>query len=75
VRGGFKLGTDIEFESPGDIGDIVGEKTSLHPYVTFAEPTVGSGVATLEVENVLEVGVQQIREVIVPSFTRFLKNP
>jgi hypothetical protein len=75
VRGGFKHGTDIEFENPGDIGNIIGEKRSLHPYVTFAEPTVGSGVATLEVENVLEVCAQQIREVIVPSFSGFLNNP
>ena len=74
IRGGFKHGTQIEFETPGDIGDIVGEKKSLHPYVTFAEPTVGSGVATLEVENVLEVCTQQIREVILPSFSGFLNN-
>jgi hypothetical protein len=75
TRGGFKHGAQIEPEHPSEIGGIVDVKTSSLPYVTFAERTVGDGVATLEVENVLEVCLQQMKEVIIPKFTQLLKNP
>jgi hypothetical protein len=74
TRGGFEDGAQIELPDE-DIHGVVEVKITLLPYVTFDEPTVGDGVATLEVENVLKVCLQAVADFVVPAFDKLLKNP
>jgi hypothetical protein len=76
-RSGLKHGTALDKLARGDDieDDIVDSETRLTSYVTFDEPTVGDGAATLEVQNVLEVILQQVKSVVVPKFAEFLGNP
>jgi hypothetical protein len=73
-RGGFEHGAYVD---PPDstIYGVVEVKTRLLPYVTFDEPAVGDGVATLEVENVLEVCLRAIADFIVPAFDNLINEP
>jgi hypothetical protein len=73
-RGGLMDGAEID-KPPVKADDILDVKTNFMPYLTFDEPTVGSGTATLEVEKVLEVCLEQVKTVIVPAFTRLLRSP
>jgi hypothetical protein len=71
--GGLKQSSQIVTEPiPEDATEV--QRRFTH-YVTFDEPTVGDGVATLEVQHVLEVCVEQIKTAIIPEFTKLLKNP
>ena len=72
--GGLQHGAKIPI--PDDIPFNAGKyiKRSFTPYVTFNE-TIGSGPDTLEAQNVLQVCVEQIETVIIPTFERFLQHP
>jgi hypothetical protein len=71
-HGGLKHGSKIETRVPAQPYPVKDMKRSYIPYVTFDEPTVGDA-ATLEVEHVLQVCLEQIQTVIVPAFARLLK--
>lgn len=73
-RGGLKDGAEVD-KSPSKADDIVDVQRRFSAYVTFDEPTVGSGTDTLEVENVLELCLEQVKSAIVPAFIHLLKNP
>jgi hypothetical protein len=73
-RGGLKDGAEIE-QSPPKADDIVEVQRRFSTYVTFDEPAVGSGTDTLEVEHVLEVCLEQVKNVVIPAFIHLLKNP
>lgn len=75
TRGGFKHGAEIESSSIANADDIVDVQRSFASYVTFDEPTVGTGPDTLEVQHILQVCLEQIETVIIPEFTHLLKNP
>jgi len=75
TRGGFKDGAEIDSPSVVTADDIVGVQRTFLPYVTFAEPTVGTGPDTLEVQHVLQVCLEQIETVIIPAFAQLLRNP
>ena len=68
VRGGFRHGAQIDKNALGDLDGVVVVKRQLLPYVTFDEPAVGDGNATLEVENLLEVCLEQVKRIIIPAF-------
>jgi hypothetical protein len=68
TRGGFRHGAKIEPSTE----DYVDVQRRFTPYITFDEPTVGDGPATLEVEHVLEVCLQQVETVIITAFARNL---
>jgi hypothetical protein len=73
VAGGLKQGAEIQYPiiAPDEAVDV---KRSLSTYVTFDEPTVGTGPDTLEVQHILQVCLEQI-ETVLPAFTQLLKNP
>jgi hypothetical protein len=73
-RGGFEHGAQIEPPDQSIYG-VVDVKTRLLPYVTFDEPAVGDGVATLEVESVLKICLQQITDFVIPAFDKLINNP
>jgi hypothetical protein len=72
--GGFEDGAQIE-PAATDLKNVMCVVTGLKPYVTFEESTVGDGVATLEVENVLKCCLDAVETFIVPAFEKFIKNP
>jgi hypothetical protein len=74
MRGGFKHGAQIEFEA-SDFSNVVEMKTSVSTYVTFDEPTVGDGTATVEVQHALQLCVQAVEDFAIPAFAQLLKNP
>ena len=74
TRGGFEDGAQVELPDER-IHDVVNVVIRLLPYVTFDEPAVGDGVATLEVESVLNVCLQAITAHVVPAFDRLINEP
>jgi len=75
--GGLQHGSEIkpftiDIDGPDKPVDV---KRSFSPYVTFEELTIGAGPATLEIQNVLEVCLEQVKRAIVPAFIHLLKNP
>jgi len=73
-RDGLKDGAEIE-QSPPKANDIVEVQRRFSTYVTFDEPAVGTGADTLEVEHVLEVCLEQVKNVVLPEFMQLLKSP
>ena len=73
TRGGLKHTSQVVTDSliPENASQV---SQSFSHYVTFDEPTVGDGPATLEVEHVLEVCLEQVSSVIIPSFARLFEN-
>jgi hypothetical protein len=74
--GGLKYGAELEpfaidIVEPDKPVDV---KRSFSPYITFEELAVGGGPATLEIENVLEVCLEQVKGIIVPAFVHLLKH-
>ena len=74
TAGGFKHGEKISLPDEISGSPAVKVEKSFSPYITFDE-TIGSGPATVESQNVLEVCVEQLETVIVPTFTRLLMGP
>jgi len=72
-RGGLKDGAEVE-DLPPKADDILAVQRRFSPYVTFDEPSVGTGADTLEVEHVLEVCIDAVKGV-VPAFVYLLQNP
>jgi hypothetical protein len=74
TRGGLKHTSQVVTDSliPENASEVT---RSFTHYITFDEPTVGDGPATLEVENVLEVCLEQVKTVIVPAFAQFFDYP
>jgi hypothetical protein len=73
-RGGLKDGAEVQ-ALPAKAEDIVDVQRSFLTYVTFDEPTIGSGPDTLEVENILEVCLDHVKRIILPAFVHLLKSP
>ena len=63
---------NVEIDGPDKAVDV---KRTFSPYVTFDEITIGAGPATLEIQNVLEVCLEQVKRGILPAFIQLLKNP
>jgi hypothetical protein len=72
--GGLKHGAQVPL--PDEISDNppVNIRRSFSAYITFDE-TIGAGPDTLESQNVLEVCLDQIETVIIPTFDQLLHNP
>jgi hypothetical protein len=73
ARGGFKHGAEVDLEAT-DFCDVVDVNTSVSTYVTFDEPTVGDGTATVEVQRALELCVMAVEDFAIPIFSDML-NP
>ena len=75
AQGGLQHGAQIESLLFIDPREAAVRERHFFAYVTFDEPTVGDGAATLEVPNVLDVLLQSMRTFVIPEFEKLLKNP
>jgi len=71
-RSGLKHGAKINFRVPKQPYPTVDMKRSYTVYITFDEPTVGKS-ATLEVQEVLQFCIEQVKSNLIPAFVHFLK--
>jgi hypothetical protein len=71
-RSGLKHGAKIDFRVPRQPYPTVDVKRSYTVYVTFDEPTVGKS-PTLEVQEVLQFCIEQVKGDLIPAFVHFLK--
>jgi hypothetical protein len=78
IVGGFTHGAEVHnvimTRGCGEDPTVDMKRTFLQ-YVTFDEPAIGAGPASLEAQNVLEVCTQTVKSVVIPAFIQLLKNP
>jgi hypothetical protein len=78
IVGGFRHGAEVQnvimTRGSGEDPTVDMKRTFLQ-YVTFDEPAIGAGPASLEAQNVLEVCTETVKRVVIPEFIQLLKNP
>ena len=75
AQGGLRHGAEISPLYSVGADDRLVWRQDFISYVTFDEPTVGEGVASLDVLNVLDVCLQCLKTPIILEFEKLLTSP